>query len=82
VLVAAGRLSYVAAVAGWITTEVGRQPWIVYGVMRTAQAVTRANAVPVGYATLVVVYLSLGAAVTWVLRRMSRVPLPETKRAA
>ena len=37
---AAGPLSLVALIAGWITTEVGRQPWIVYEVMRTEQAVT------------------------------------------
>src|SRR3954468_463438 len=39
-VVAAGPLSVVALIAGWVTPEVGRQPWIVYGVMRTSQAVT------------------------------------------
>ena len=39
-LVAAGPLSVVALIAGWVTTEVGRQPWVVYGVMRTEEAVT------------------------------------------
>ena len=34
---AAGPLSFVALIAGWITTEVGRQPWIVYQVMRTSR---------------------------------------------
>ena len=52
-VVAAGPLSLVALIAGWITTEVGRQPWIVYRVMRTSQAVTGAGGIPVGYATLV-----------------------------
>jgi cytochrome d ubiquinol oxidase subunit I len=33
-------LGFIAVVAGWTTTEVGRQPWTVYGVMRTAQSVT------------------------------------------
>jgi cytochrome bd ubiquinol oxidase subunit I len=75
-IIAAGPLSLVAAIAGWITTEVGRQPWIVYGVMRTSQAVTGAGGVPVGYATLAAVYLALAIAVAWVLRRISRVPLP------
>ena len=36
-LVAAGPLSVVALIAGWVTTEVGRQPWVVYRVMRTAR---------------------------------------------
>jgi cytochrome d ubiquinol oxidase subunit I len=74
-LVAAGPLSVVALIAGWVTTEVGRQPWVVYGVMRTSEAVTGADGIPVGYATLVVVYGALAAAVIWVLRRLARAPL-------
>ena len=74
-VVAAGPLSLVALIAGWVTTEVGRQPWVVYGVMRTDEAVTGAEGVPVGYATLALVYAGLGAAVVWVLWRLSRAPL-------
>jgi cytochrome bd ubiquinol oxidase subunit I len=74
-LVAAGPLALVALIAGWVTTEVGRQPWVVYKVMRTSQAVTGAHGIPVGYATLAVVYLGLVVAVAWILRRLSRVPL-------
>ena len=80
-VVAAGPLAVVALIAGWVTTEVGRQPWIVYGVMRTSDAVTSADGVPVGYATLALVYVGLAAAVAWVLRRMSRIPLEEPARA-
>ena len=72
---AAGPLALVALIAGWITTEVGRQPWVVYDVMRTSEAVTGASGVPVGYATLALVYAGLLVAVVWVLRRLSRVPL-------
>src|SRR5487761_457536 len=75
-VVAAGPLSVVALIAGWITTEVGRQPWIVYNVMRVNQAVTGAHVVPVGYATLCVVYLGLAGAVFCVPRLSGRVPLP------
>jgi cytochrome bd ubiquinol oxidase subunit I len=71
----AGPLSLVALIAGWITTEVGRQPWVVYGVMRTEEAVTGASGIPVGYATLALVYVGLAGAVAWVLRRLARVPL-------
>jgi cytochrome d ubiquinol oxidase subunit I len=74
-VVAAGPLSVVALLAGWVATEVGRQPWVVYGSMRTEEAVTGAGGVPVGYATLVIVYLALGAAVVWILRRLAAVPL-------
>jgi cytochrome d ubiquinol oxidase subunit I len=71
----AGPLSVVALIAGWITTEVGRQPWIVYGVMRTSEAVTGASGIPVGYGTLIVVYIGLAAGVGWLLRRLRRIPL-------
>jgi cytochrome d ubiquinol oxidase subunit I len=74
-VMAAGPLSFVALIAGWITTEVGRQPWIVYKVMRTEQAVTSANGLEVGYAVLVAVYVSLGAGVVWLLRRLARRPV-------
>ena len=74
-VVIAGPLSVVALIAGWITTEVGRQPWIVYGIMRTAEAVTGARGIPIGYGTLVVVYVGLAAGVVWMLRRLRRVPL-------
>jgi cytochrome d ubiquinol oxidase subunit I len=73
-VVAAAPLSVVALIAGWITTEVGRQPWVVYNYMRTSEAVTGAGGIPVGYATLVVVYAALAVAVYWVLRRLSRAP--------
>src|SRR6202007_3096996 len=71
----AGPLSVIALIAGWVTTEVGRQPWIVYGFMRTSDAVTGAHGIPVGYGTLVAVYLGLAGAVAWMLLRASRAPL-------
>jgi cytochrome d ubiquinol oxidase subunit I len=74
-VVLAGPAATVALVAGWVTTEVGRQPWVVYKVMPTADAVTGAGGIPVGYATLVVTYIALGFAVAWILRRLARAPL-------
>jgi cytochrome bd ubiquinol oxidase subunit I len=79
--VAAGPLSLIALLAGWVTTEVGRQPWVVYRVMRTSDAVTGASGIPVGYATLALVYAGLAVAVAWLLRRLARAPL-ETPEAA
>jgi cytochrome bd ubiquinol oxidase subunit I len=74
-VVAAGPLSVVALVSGWVTTEVGRQPWVVYGHMRTEEAVTGASGIPVGYVSLVLVYAGLLAAVAWILRRLARAPV-------
>jgi len=70
----AGPLAFVALICGWIVTEVGRQPWIVYRVMRTGQAVTHAGGLKVGYVVLLLVYVSLACAVAWLLRRLSRTP--------
>jgi cytochrome d ubiquinol oxidase subunit I len=74
-LVVAGPASVVALIAGWVTTEVGRQPWVVYEVMRTEQAVTAAHGIPVGYATLAEFCARLIAAVAWILRRLARAPM-------
>jgi cytochrome bd ubiquinol oxidase subunit I len=74
-VVLAGPLSVVALIAGWVTTEVGRQPWVVYGQMRTEEAITGADGIPVGYASLVLVYVGLIAAVAWILRRLARAPV-------
>jgi len=75
-LVLAGPLAYIALIAGWVTTEVGRQPWVVYGVMRTENAVTGATGIPVGYGVLAGTYALLAVAVFWTLRRLAKVPMP------
>jgi cytochrome bd ubiquinol oxidase subunit I len=74
-LVVAGPAALVALIAGWVTTEVGRQPWVVYQVMRTESAVTGASGIPVGFASLGLVYLGLAAVAFVMLRRLSRPPL-------
>jgi cytochrome bd ubiquinol oxidase subunit I len=77
-VVVAGPASLVALISGWIVTEVGRQPWIVYELMRVEDAVTGAEGIPIGYATLVVVYLGLGSVALYMLRRLARTP-PEAE---
>jgi cytochrome bd ubiquinol oxidase subunit I len=67
-----GVAAVVALECGWIVTEVGRQPWIVYNVMRTEDAITQAGGVQVTFAIVVLLYASLGAALVLVLRAMSR----------
>jgi len=71
----AGPMSVVALISGWVTTEVGRQPWIVYHVMLTTQAVTGASGIPVSYGALALVYLAVAGGVAWVLLRLARVPM-------
>jgi cytochrome d ubiquinol oxidase subunit I len=74
VVVAAGPLAVVALICGWITTEVGRQPWVVYGVMRTEDAVTDAGGLPVVFVAVALVYASLAAIVVWLLRSLASRP--------
>jgi cytochrome d ubiquinol oxidase subunit I len=72
VAASAGVLSYVAIEAGWIVTEVGRQPWIVYNIERTSDAVTNADGVWVSFAVVGVLYILLGIGTVATLRAMSR----------
>lgn len=58
--------------AGWIVTEVGRQPWIVQGYMRTEEAVTEAGGIWFAFAIVLLLYAALGATAIFVLRGMSK----------
>jgi len=67
-------LPYIAAQAGWIVAEVGRQPWVVYGVMRTADAVSpiAVSQVLVSTLALVGVYTILGVAAAYLIVKTIR----------
>jgi cytochrome bd ubiquinol oxidase subunit I len=67
-----GVLAVVALECGWIVTEVGRQPWIVYNVMRTKDAVTNSDGVWVTFTVVLLLYALLAAALIVTLRVMSR----------
>jgi cytochrome d ubiquinol oxidase subunit I len=72
--VVAGPASFVAIEAGWIVTEVGRQPWIVQGVMRTADAVTTRPGVGLQLGATIAVYVLLAFACSKLLLRLARTP--------
>jgi cytochrome d ubiquinol oxidase subunit I len=67
-----GVATVVAMECGWIVTEVGRQPWIVYEVMRTEDAVTKADGIWVTFGLIVGLYAILGVALVLTLRAMAR----------
>jgi len=67
-----GVAAILAMEAGWITTEVGRQPWIVYDILRTADAVSPAPGLFLGFYAVVVIYVLLTALTVFVLRRLAR----------
>lgn len=72
VLVACAPLGMVAIEAGWVVTEVGRQPWIIYGIMRTKDAVTPVPGMVYHFCLFLVLYLTLAAATVWLLWRQIR----------
>ena len=72
-----GPSGFVAVIAGWVTTEVGRQPWVIYGLLRTAEARSPidAPAVAASLVTFVIVYYAVFGAGTWyMLRLMAKTP--------
>jgi len=79
-MVVAGPLGFIAIEAGWVVTEVGRQPWIIYGVMRTAEAVTPMPGLVVPFVTFTTVYLFLSVILVYVLRRQFLATDPSATR--
>jgi cytochrome bd ubiquinol oxidase subunit I len=68
-LVIVAPFGFVATEAGWFTTEVGRQPWVIFGVLRTADAVTPMPGLVVPFTIVTLLYCALGAVVVWLLSR-------------
>jgi cytochrome d ubiquinol oxidase subunit I len=71
-LIRASPLGLVAIEAGWIVTEVGRQPWIIQGVMRTAAAVTPMPGLIVPFLTFTLLYIFLALVVVFLWFRQFR----------
>ena len=74
-----GPAGVIALLAGWFTTEIGRQPWVVYGVMRTAHAVSPHGTMEMGIslALFVLVYCAVfGVGASYVFRLIREGPVP------
>jgi cytochrome d ubiquinol oxidase subunit I len=67
-----GIATILAMESGWIVTEVGRQPWVVQGIMRTKEAVTGASGVWLTFSIVLVLYTVLGVGTVLVLRSLAR----------
>jgi cytochrome d ubiquinol oxidase subunit I len=66
-------LGFIAVEAGWTVTEVGRQPWIVYGIMKTKDALTPMPGLVYPLVLFTVLYVVLAVLVTWLMVRQIRV---------
>jgi cytochrome bd ubiquinol oxidase subunit I len=76
-VLAMGPTGFISLLAGWVTTEAGRQPWVVYGVMRTSQAVSPVTAQQVGVSLMifVIVYtLVFGTGIYYLLKLLKAGP--------
>jgi cytochrome bd ubiquinol oxidase subunit I len=71
-LVVAGPASVVAMESGWIVTEMGRQPWIVHGVIRTADASTAAPGLAATFAIFIAIYVALAITCARLLLALAR----------
>ena len=72
----AGPLAFLAIELGWMVTELGRQPWVIYGYLRTKDAVTTAPLLNVSFLVFTLVYLLLAWALIALLLRVARSPIP------
>jgi cytochrome d ubiquinol oxidase subunit I len=66
-----GFAGFVAVEAGWMVTELGRQPWIIYGIVRTSQAITPAPGLVVSFVASVAIYIGLAVALVLLLLRLA-----------
>ncbi|GLV59416.1 putative cytochrome bd menaquinol oxidase subunit I [Dictyobacter sp. S3.2.2.5] len=73
----AGPLSFLAVELGWMVTEIGRQPWTIYGYLRTKDAVTTAPLLNVSFLIFSLIYVLLAVALIWLLLKVARRPLPQ-----
>ena len=72
-----GILSFLAVEFGWIVTEEGRQPWVIYGYLRTSNAGTTAPFLDITFLVFVVIYVALSITMIVLLLRQGRRPLPQ-----
>jgi cytochrome bd ubiquinol oxidase subunit I len=76
-VVLAGPLAFLAIELGWMVTELGRQPWIIYGLLRTKDAVTTTPGLDISFAIFSGIYVVLAITLIVLLLRLARSPLPE-----
>ncbi|HEY0756692.1 MAG TPA: cytochrome ubiquinol oxidase subunit I [Ktedonobacteraceae bacterium] len=78
-IVLVGPLTFLAIELGWMVTEFGRQPWVIVGYLRTANAVTTAPGLNISFLLFSLIYLLLSFALIRLLLRVARSPFPTIK---
>jgi cytochrome d ubiquinol oxidase subunit I len=75
-------LPFLSCMAGWLLTEAGRQPWAVYGLLKTQDAISPSvptSSVAISFTTFMLLYLVLGVTDFWLMRRYARIDPPEVR---
>lgn len=72
-----GPLAFLAVELGWMVTELGRQPWVIYGYLRTKDAVTTSPGLNISFFAFSIIYIALGTTLVWLLLQVARSPRPE-----
>jgi cytochrome d ubiquinol oxidase subunit I len=67
-----GPAAVIAMEAGWFVTEFGRQPWVVYGILRTSEAATNAPALDTTFVVFIAIYAGLAITTVRLLLRLAR----------
>ncbi len=78
-IVLAGPLSFLAIELGWMVTEFGRQPWVIYNFLRTKDAVTPAPGLNISFLVFSIIYILLSITLIGLLRGIARSPLPKVE---
>ncbi len=78
-IVLAGPLSFLAIELGWMVTEFGRQPWVIYNFLRTKDAVTPAPGLNISFLVFSIIYILLSITLIGLLRGVARSPLPKVE---
>ena len=74
-IVAAGPAAFLANELGWLVSELGRQPWIVYGVFRTSSGITTSPGLGATFTAFTLLYVGLTALTIWTVRRIAARPV-------
>ena len=81
-IILCGPMAFLAVEFGWVVTEEGRQPWVIYNYLRTSDAVTTAPYLNFTFGVFTIIYILMSIILIVLLLRLARQPLPKMEWAA
>jgi cytochrome bd ubiquinol oxidase subunit I len=80
-IIVSGPMALLALVFGWVVTEEGRQPWVIYNFLRTSDAVTTAPYLTITFTIFTILYILMSFILVVLLARLARTPMPKMEWA-